>query len=212
MGWCSEFSELIDNLKDLGFQGNMFVTTRSRALQTCEELLRLKLDVKMQIIIMYLSSQVARLRRFLDGEKVWEDYPVPQFPLDPSSYTQPWSWSGMYFFRVQYIHTPRSYRHRIFALLCSASTILKGKKLHLLCSTSLFAVALKREFDVSYKSNFSFGFVDAIWLVWIFKMTIQLSKRPVCNFSRATRSKSHRFKFVVRPLSKTWSYGDEVKI
>lgn len=89
LAWCSEFGELIDNLKDLGFQGNMFVTTRSRALQTCEELLRLKLDVKMQIIIMYLSSQVARLRRFLDGDKVWEDYPVPQFPLEPSSYTQP---------------------------------------------------------------------------------------------------------------------------
>jgi hypothetical protein len=87
LGWCSEFGELIDNLKDLGFQGNMFVTTRSQALKTCEELLKLKLDVKMQIIIMYLSSQVARLRRFLDGDRVWDDYPIPQFPLEPQSYT-----------------------------------------------------------------------------------------------------------------------------
>jgi len=87
LAWCSEFSELIDNLKDLGFQGNMFVTTRTQALRTCEELLKLNLDVKMQIIIMYLSSQVARLRRFLDGDRQWDDYPAPQFPLEPRSYT-----------------------------------------------------------------------------------------------------------------------------
>ncbi|KAF7303185.1 hypothetical protein MKEN_01282200 [Mycena kentingensis (nom. inval.)] len=83
LAWCSEFSELIDNLKELGFQGNMFVTTRTQALRTCEEILRLlkhSLELKMQIIIMYLSSQVARLRRFLDGERVWDDYPEPQFP------------------------------------------------------------------------------------------------------------------------------------
>lgn len=78
---------MIDNLKDLGFQGNMFVTTRTQALRTCEELLKLKLDLKMQIIIMYLSSQVARLRRFLDGDRVWDDYPEPAFPLEPRSYT-----------------------------------------------------------------------------------------------------------------------------
>ncbi|KAK7064020.1 hypothetical protein R3P38DRAFT_3339422 [Favolaschia claudopus] len=83
LAWCSEFGELIDNLKDLGFKGNMFVATRTQALRTCEELLKLtkhSLDLKMQIIIMYLSSQVARLRRFLDGEKVWDDYPEPHFP------------------------------------------------------------------------------------------------------------------------------------
>jgi len=66
---------------------NMFVTTRAQALKTCEELLRLKLDIKMQIILMYLSSQVARLRRFLDGERVFDDYPQPEFPLEPRSYT-----------------------------------------------------------------------------------------------------------------------------
>jgi hypothetical protein len=74
---------LIDNLKDLGFKGNMFVATRTQALRTCEELLKLmklSLDLKMQIIVMYLSSQVARLRRFLDGDKTWDDYPEPQFP------------------------------------------------------------------------------------------------------------------------------------
>ncbi|KAJ7170119.1 hypothetical protein C8R46DRAFT_223965 [Mycena filopes] len=85
LAWCSEFGELIDHLKDLGFKGNMFVATRTQALRTCEELLKLtkhSLDLKMQIIVMYLSSQVARLRRFLDGEKTWDDYPEPQFPLD----------------------------------------------------------------------------------------------------------------------------------
>jgi len=87
LAWCSEFGEMIDSLKDLGFHGNMFVTTRVQALKTCEELLRLKLDIKMQIILMYLSSQVARLRRFLDGERVFDDYPQPEFPLEPRSYT-----------------------------------------------------------------------------------------------------------------------------
>lgn len=84
LGWCSEFSELVDNLKELGFSGNMFVTTRVQALKACEEILQLKMeDVKMQLITMYLSSQVARLRRFLDADKVWNDYPDPQFPLEP---------------------------------------------------------------------------------------------------------------------------------
>jgi len=65
--------------------GNMFVTTRSQALKTCEEILQLELeDVKMQLIRMYLNSQVARLRRFLDAERVWNDYPEPNFPLDPT--------------------------------------------------------------------------------------------------------------------------------
>jgi hypothetical protein len=53
----------------------MFVTTRKQALKTCEEILRLDLEVNMQIIVMYLSSQVARLRRFLDSERQWDDYP-----------------------------------------------------------------------------------------------------------------------------------------
>ncbi|KAJ7596816.1 hypothetical protein C8J56DRAFT_1000924 [Mycena floridula] len=87
LAWCSEFSELIDGLKALGFHGNMFVSTRTQALKTCEEILKLKLDIKMQIIIMYLSSQVSRLRRFLDGDGNWDDYPEPQFPLEPRSYT-----------------------------------------------------------------------------------------------------------------------------
>ena len=82
LAWCSEFGELIDSLKELGFRGNMFVTTRTQALRTCEEILKLKLEIEMQIILMYLSSQVARLRRFLDGERQWNDYPEPKFPLD----------------------------------------------------------------------------------------------------------------------------------
>ncbi|KAI0720030.1 hypothetical protein C8T65DRAFT_736201 [Cerioporus squamosus] len=86
LAWCSEFSELIDALKQLGFEGNMFVSTRTQALKTCEEILRLKLDIEMQIIVMYLSSQIARLRRFLDSDRQWDDYPKPQFPLDPAEY------------------------------------------------------------------------------------------------------------------------------
>ncbi|KAF9015575.1 hypothetical protein BDQ17DRAFT_54632 [Cyathus striatus] len=86
LAWCSEFGELIDSLKELGFQGHMFVTTRTQALKTCEELLKLQLDIKMAIIVMYLSSQVARLRRFLDCDRTWEDYPKPNFPLDPQLY------------------------------------------------------------------------------------------------------------------------------
>lgn len=89
LAWCSEFGEMIDTLKELGFHGNMFVTTRVQALKTCEEILRLKLDIQMQIILMYLSSQVQRLRRFLDGERVFDDYPTPQFPLEPRSYQVP---------------------------------------------------------------------------------------------------------------------------
>ena len=86
LAWCSEFSELIDNLKDLGFAGNMFVTTRVQALKSCEEVLQLfrthMEDVRMQIVKMYLSTQVARLRRFLDAERVWTDYPDNTFPLE----------------------------------------------------------------------------------------------------------------------------------
>ncbi|KAJ2925600.1 hypothetical protein H1R20_g11493, partial [Candolleomyces eurysporus] len=88
LGWCSEFGELIDHLKDLGFSGNMFVTTRAQALKTCEDILKLNLDIKMQIIVMYLSYQVARLRRFLDGDRVWDDYPEPEFPLNPQAQGQ----------------------------------------------------------------------------------------------------------------------------
>jgi len=88
LAWCSEFSELIDNLKDLGFAGNMFVTTRVQALKSCEEVLQLfrthMEDVRMQIVKMYLSTQVARLRRFLDAERVWTDYPDNTFPLEPN--------------------------------------------------------------------------------------------------------------------------------
>ena len=74
---------MIDAVKHLGCEGNMFVATRTQALETCDEILALNLEIEMQIIVMYLSSQVARLRRFLDGERVFEDYPMPKFPIDP---------------------------------------------------------------------------------------------------------------------------------
>ncbi|KAI9060545.1 hypothetical protein FKP32DRAFT_1031605 [Trametes sanguinea] len=86
LAWCSEFSELIDALKQLGFEGNMFVTTRTQALKTCEDILKLNLEIDMQIIVMYLSSQIARLRRFLDSDRQWDDYPKPKFPIDPNDW------------------------------------------------------------------------------------------------------------------------------
>jgi len=97
LAWCSEFSELIDNLKDLGIQGNMFVTTRQRALECCKDILKLltvDLDIEMQIIVLYLCSQVARLRRFLDSEGHWEDYPQPKFPIEPRIYPPPFGTHG----------------------------------------------------------------------------------------------------------------------
>jgi hypothetical protein len=75
---------MIEALKALGFEGNMFVATRAQALKTCEEILQLNIDIKMQIIVMYLSSQVARLRRFLDGERQWDDYPVRASNIFPA--------------------------------------------------------------------------------------------------------------------------------
>jgi hypothetical protein len=78
---------MIDELKRLGISGDMFVSTREAALRACEEILRLQLEIKMQIIVIHLSSQVARLRRFLDAEHVWEDYPETHFPLDPHAFS-----------------------------------------------------------------------------------------------------------------------------
>lgn len=86
LAWCAEFSEMIDAIKQLGVEGNMFVSTRQQALRTCEEILRLPLDVQMQIIVIHLITQVQRLRRFLDGDKVWNDYPEITFPLDYDTY------------------------------------------------------------------------------------------------------------------------------
>ena len=85
LAWCSEFGEMIEALKGLGISGNMFVSTRRQALASCEEILALNLheDIEMQIIVMYLSSQIARLRRFLDSDTQFEDYPQPRFPMDP---------------------------------------------------------------------------------------------------------------------------------
>ena len=74
---------MIEALKALGIDGNMFVSTRTQALRTCEDILKLNLDIEMQIIVIYLSSQVARLRRFLDSGTQFDDYPQPKFPVDP---------------------------------------------------------------------------------------------------------------------------------
>lgn len=88
LGWTHEFSELIDAIKVLAFDGNMFIATREQALITCSEILKLNLNIRIQIITMYLSAQVARLRRFLDGETTFTDYPDADFPLEQRQYTE----------------------------------------------------------------------------------------------------------------------------
>ncbi|KAF8338102.1 uncharacterized protein EI90DRAFT_3118552 [Cantharellus anzutake] len=84
LGWCAEFSELVDEVKALGRTGGMASATRDCALETCREILKMNLDVKMQLIIIYLSGQISRLREFLN-ETGNEDYPVPKFPLPSPS-------------------------------------------------------------------------------------------------------------------------------
>ena len=56
---------------------------KGRATPQNGDILALDLQIEMQIIVMYLSSQVARLRRFLDGDRTFEDYPQPKFPVHP---------------------------------------------------------------------------------------------------------------------------------
>lgn len=58
----------------------MFTDTREQALETCIQLLEAltyRLEVQMQIIVMFLSYQVQRLRKFLDANTEFEDYPQP---------------------------------------------------------------------------------------------------------------------------------------
>jgi hypothetical protein len=87
LGWCNEFAEMIDAIKMLGLEGNMLMPTRQQALDTCREILALHLDIpKSSPANRYLSTQVARLRRFLDPNQIWDDYPEPQFPLDYRKY------------------------------------------------------------------------------------------------------------------------------
>ncbi|CAE6493765.1 unnamed protein product [Rhizoctonia solani] len=85
LGWSSEFSELIDEIQRCGLERHMFTTTRAQALSTCKALLRLHIDIRLQMISMFLCSQIARLRRFLDAETEYTDYPTPDFPL-PEAY------------------------------------------------------------------------------------------------------------------------------
>ncbi|KAJ1301691.1 hypothetical protein OPQ81_008926 [Rhizoctonia solani] len=85
LGWSSEFSELIDEIQRCGLERQMFTTTRAQALSTCKALLRLHIDIRLQMISMFLCSQIARLRRFLDADTEYTDYPTPDFPL-PESY------------------------------------------------------------------------------------------------------------------------------
>jgi len=68
LGWCKDFGELVDEIRACGLQGGLFTSTRDDGLEACDQILCLGLDVKLQFILLYLSSQVGRLRRFLDGE------------------------------------------------------------------------------------------------------------------------------------------------
>jgi len=68
LGFSEEFGDLVNEVKTAGQQGSLFTTTRDDGLEACEQILNLDLDVKLQFVLLYLSSQVGRLRRFLDGE------------------------------------------------------------------------------------------------------------------------------------------------
>ncbi|CAG8653402.1 10462_t:CDS:10, partial [Acaulospora colombiana] len=68
LGWCSEFSELIDELKEFG---HMFTDTRDQALETCTNLLDALVN----------HMEVQRLRKFLDANTEFDDYPQPDFPI-----------------------------------------------------------------------------------------------------------------------------------
>lgn len=62
------------------FPGHMFTDTRDQALETCTQILDTlvnQMDVQMQIIVMFLSYQVQRLRKFLDANTDFTDYPQP---------------------------------------------------------------------------------------------------------------------------------------
>jgi hypothetical protein len=64
--------------------GHMFTDTRDQALETCTNLLDAlvnHMEVRMQIIVMFLSFQVQRLRKFLDANTEFDDYPQPDFPI-----------------------------------------------------------------------------------------------------------------------------------
>jgi len=69
LGWCNDFKELVDEIKVVGHGGYLFVATRDQGLETCQQILSLELDIKLQLVLLYLSTQVSRLRRFLDGEE-----------------------------------------------------------------------------------------------------------------------------------------------
>jgi hypothetical protein len=91
---------MIDELKEFGSHGtllfpcyctciyvhlgHMFTDTRDQALETCTYLLDAlvnRMEVRMQIIVMFLSFQVQRLRKFLDANTDFDDYPQPEFPM-----------------------------------------------------------------------------------------------------------------------------------
>lgn len=54
LAWCSEFEDLVSEIKSLGFSGEMAAQTRDCALEACQEVLKLELDIRAQLIIMYL--------------------------------------------------------------------------------------------------------------------------------------------------------------
>jgi len=80
LAWCSEFEEMVSEIKSLGFGGEMAGQTRDCALEACREVLSLDIEIPAQLIIMYLAGQIARLRSFLSVEGD-TDYPQCRFPL-----------------------------------------------------------------------------------------------------------------------------------
>jgi len=80
LAWCTEFEEMVGEIKSLGFGEEMAGQTRERALEACKEILKLDFNIPAQLINMYLAGQIARLRAFLGAEGD-ADYPQCRFSV-----------------------------------------------------------------------------------------------------------------------------------
>lgn len=54
LGWCHEFSELVDTVKTAGNAGWLFTSTRDEGLDACEHILSLEIEIKVQVVTLYL--------------------------------------------------------------------------------------------------------------------------------------------------------------
>lgn len=54
LGWCNDFSELISAIETVGMDGALFTATRDEGLEACDQILRLELDIKKQLVLFFL--------------------------------------------------------------------------------------------------------------------------------------------------------------